>query len=72
MPPVKVAPAPAEIPAVAEETPSPANDGVMIVCVSDRRPWTHKGPLEKGEQATVPRAVAEALKAGGFVVTVGG
>lgn len=36
---------------------------VRIVCTSDRRPWTDSGPLDLGEEAAVPPAVADALVA---------
>lgn len=36
-------------------------DMVSVVCFVDTRPWTHEGPLAQGEQAEIPRKVAEMM-----------
>lgn len=36
-------------------------DTVSVVCFVDSQPWTHERPLQQGEQADVPRKVAELM-----------
>lgn len=45
-------------------------DEVDIVCITDLKPWTHERPLDKGEQAKVPRKIAELLLGNAHAVII--
>lgn len=47
-------------------------DTVTVLCMVDTMPWTHEAPLRLGEEAIVPRKVAERMERAMQVRVVGG
>jgi len=48
-------------PDVMELSEADLADTVLVRCVVDTRPWTHERALRDGEEAKVPRKVAERM-----------